>query len=61
MQKILVVGAGLAGLTASKLLAERGFEVKVLDSSSRAGGKAGADLEAGVWREHGYHIFPPGT
>lgn len=59
MTRVLIAGAGLAGLTVAKLLAERGFEVTVLEAASRAGGKAGSDLEAGVLREHGYHIFPP--
>jgi hypothetical protein len=59
MKKVVVAGAGLAGLTVAKLLAERGFSVTVLESSPRVGGKAGADQESGVWREHGYHIFPP--
>ncbi len=59
MKRVVIAGAGLAGLVLARLLAERGCQVTVLESSARAGGKAGADLEAGVLREHGYHIFPP--
>jgi uncharacterized protein with NAD-binding domain and iron-sulfur cluster len=55
---VIIAGAGLAGLTVARSLASRGFEVTILDSAARLGGKAGADLENGVWREHGYHIFP---
>jgi predicted NAD/FAD-dependent oxidoreductase len=59
VKDIVVVGAGLAGLTVGRLLAQQGFEVTVLESSARCGGKAGADtVEGRVW-EHGYHIFPP--
>lgn len=59
MTSVVVVGAGLAGLTVAKELQQHGFSVTVLESATRAGGKAGADQEAGLWREHGYHIFPP--
>ncbi|MGZ3407474.1 MAG: FAD-dependent oxidoreductase, partial [Polyangia bacterium] len=52
------MGAGLAGLTVARKLAEQGVEVTVLEASARAGGKAGADLVDGRYREHGYHIFP---
>jgi oxygen-dependent protoporphyrinogen oxidase len=37
--RVLVVGGGLAGLTAALLLAQRGDEVTVLEGSDRAGGK----------------------
>ncbi len=58
MRKVIVVGAGLAGLMVARMLAARGFDVEVLEASSRSGGKAGADEDGGEWREHGYHIFP---
>lgn len=59
MNRIVVVGAGLAGLTVARQLARHGFAVTVLESSGRCGGKAGAEqVGARVW-EHGYHIFPP--
>ena len=54
----IVVGGGLAGLTVAKKLAEQGVGVTVLEGSARTGGKAGADVEQGRYREHGYHIFP---
>ena len=37
--RILVVGAGLAGLRCALLLEERGFEVTLLEGRSRAGGR----------------------
>jgi len=58
LKKVIIAGGGLAGLTTARSLASNGFDVTVLESSHRLGGKAGADLEQGIWREHGYHIFP---
>lgn len=39
-QKAIVVGAGFAGLSAATHLAERGFEVTVLEKNTQAGGRA---------------------
>lgn len=38
-QKVVVVGAGPAGLEAARVAAERGHAVKVLEAASRAGGQ----------------------
>ena len=38
-RKAVVVGAGVAGLTAAELLAKRGFDVTVLEKNDKAGGQ----------------------
>lgn len=38
-RKVLIIGAGPAGLTAAELLAKRGFDVTVLEKTSEAGGQ----------------------
>lgn len=60
-RKAVVVGGGLAGMSASLELARKGFEVTLVESSPDLGGKlTGWDLEA-LGRsfpvEHGFHGF----
>jgi uncharacterized protein with NAD-binding domain and iron-sulfur cluster len=61
-QKVVVVGGGVAGLTAAHELVERDFEVEVYEHRLHCGGKA-----ASVWAkvggedvpgEHGFRFFP---
>ena len=54
----IVVGGGLAGMVFARELALRGWQVTLLERSSRLGGKAGADVKNGRLVEHGYHVFP---
>ena len=56
--RIVVIGGGLAGMTVSLELAERGFPVVLLEASDRLGGKAGSNLVDGRHYDHGYHVFP---
>jgi uncharacterized protein with NAD-binding domain and iron-sulfur cluster len=65
-KSVLVIGAGVAGLTAAHELAERGFSVRVLERSPVAGGKArsigapdtGVSGRLDLPGEHGFRFFP---
>ncbi len=55
---VVVIGGGLAGMTAARQIALRGHRVTILERSERLGGKAGSDFRDGKRWEHGYHVFP---
>jgi isorenieratene synthase len=60
-KKVVVVGGGLAGISASLELASRGFAVTLVESSASLGGKlTGWEIEALGEKfpvEHGFHGF----
>ena len=57
-KSVLILGGGLAGLTAAKRLTDKGFQVKVLEKREIFGGKVSSwkDNE-GDWIESGTHCF----
>lgn len=63
-RRVVVIGGGLAGMTAATELAARGFEVTLLERASQLGGKLTgwplelpAALGGQVVMEHGFHGF----
>lgn len=66
MVKVVVLGGGVAGLSAAHELVERGFEVEVYDRQGIPGGKArsvpventGTDGRPDLPGEHGFRFFP---
>lgn len=63
-ERVAVVGAGLAGMRAASILAERGLEVILLEKAPYLGGKIGAWSVQGPGGEsfpieHGFHAFFP--
>jgi len=56
--RVVIAGAGLAGLAAAKYLAEAGYRVTLLEKREIAGGKASSwQDQDGDWLESGLHVF----
>jgi phytoene dehydrogenase-like protein len=51
---VAVIGAGVAGLACARSLDEAGFEVRVLERSSRVGGRIGTDVVDGYRCDRGF-------
>ncbi|HMP89862.1 MAG TPA: FAD-dependent oxidoreductase [Kiritimatiellia bacterium] len=54
---VAVIGAGIAGLTAARLLAERGYPITVFDKGFRPGGRASTRMEGAYAFDHGCQYF----
>src|SRR4051794_16141736 len=48
LPRVLVIGAGMAGLVAARLLYDSGFAVTVLEARNRLGGRLWTDESLGV-------------
>src|SRR5918998_5245174 len=55
--RVIVVGAGLAGLTCAKVLAERGVEVFVFEASDGVGGRVRTDERDGFLLDRGFQVY----
>ena len=54
---MIIVGAGLAGLTCAKVLAERGVEVVVFEASDGVGGRVRTDERDGFLLDRGFQVY----
>lgn len=55
--KVIVIGAGLAGLTCAKILVERGTEVAVFEASDEVGGRVRTDEKDGFLLDRGFQVY----
>ena len=56
--RVVVIGAGMAGLTAARLIGAGGHDVTVLDKGRRPGGRmATRQLDGGASADHGAQFF----
>jgi len=58
-KSVVVVGAGLAGLTCAIYLQRSGASVTVLESSDRVGGRVKTDSVNGFLFDHGFQVINP--
>ncbi len=57
MGKIAVIGAGMAGLTATKILSQKGFSVDVFDKGRGVGGRMSSRRTEWGYLDHGCQYF----
>ncbi len=53
MKKVVVIGAGMAGLTCAKQLHHQGIDVTVVEKSGGVGGRLATRRLQGTWADHG--------
>ncbi|NJL74400.1 MAG: NAD(P)/FAD-dependent oxidoreductase [Saprospiraceae bacterium] len=54
---VLIIGGGVAGLTAAIYLTRQGKTVTVLEATDRVGGRVKTDLVEGYRLDHGFQVF----
>jgi len=54
---LVVVGGGLAGITAALAAADAGAQVVLLEKRPHLGGAASSFFRAGHWQDHGQHVI----
>lgn len=55
--KVLIVGAGLAGLACAQILHEQGIDVQVLEASDGVGGRVRTDQKDGFLLDRGFQVL----
>ena len=55
--RVLIVGAGLAGLTCAQGLSERGVAVTVFEASDSVGGRVRTDASGGFLLDRGFQVY----
>lgn len=58
--KVVVIGAGVAGLCTAGQLAAHGIEVQVYESGNRVGGRVQTDCISGFQLDHGFQVLQTG-
>ena len=55
---VLIIGAGVGGLTTAALLSKRGYSVEILEKSSKMGGRTASMRYRNHILDNGFHIMP---
>ena len=54
---IYIIGAGVAGLVAAKVLEEQGFYPTIIEGTDRVGGRVKTDTVDGYQLDHGFQVL----
>jgi protoporphyrinogen oxidase len=55
--KINIIGAGISGLIAAKVLNENGYETTIIEATDRVGGRVKTDVIEGFQLDHGFQVL----
>jgi phytoene dehydrogenase-like protein len=55
--KIHIIGAGISGLIAARVLEDNGFSPVVIEATDRAGGRVKTDILNGFQLDHGFQVL----
>jgi len=58
--QVVIVGAGVAGLSCSRFLTEQGINHLIVEQSDRAGGRIKTDRLDGFQLDHGFQVLQTG-
>jgi len=56
-KKAVIIGAGIAGLTAAYYLEKDGYTIDILEKSNRIGGRIKTDEVDGFILDHGFQVL----
>ncbi len=56
-QTIYIIGAGISGLIAARVLEEHGFSPLIFEATDRAGGRVKTDIINGHFLDHGFQVL----
>jgi len=54
---VLIIGGGMAGLTAAVYLHEKGINAQILEATDRVGGRVKTDEIEAIRMDHGFQVF----
>ncbi|WP_338790777.1 NAD(P)/FAD-dependent oxidoreductase [Bernardetia sp. MNP-M8] len=57
MTDVLIIGGGIAGLTAARKLHRRGLSVKIIEATDRVGGRVKTDIVNGFRLDRGFQVL----
>jgi protoporphyrinogen oxidase len=55
--KIYIIGAGVSGLVASKVLEDHGYKSTIIEATDRVGGRVKTDVIDGYQLDHGFQVL----
>jgi len=59
VEDVIIIGAGVAGLTAANYLHKAGVGYKIIERNNQVGGRIMTSNQDGYLMDHGFQVFLP--